>query len=101
MTLDILERQVLFWNKAAILVPIFFTGLLCVAWFFAIMHLETLFFVACGLYFTTAVVWWWWTMKSIHLLVKTLQRTNQGIENVSIELRSIRNDITVDINNDK
>ena len=101
ITLEALERQVLFWNRAAILAPIFFTGLLMVAWLLSFCSLQTLFFIACGLYFATAVIWWWWTMKSIHLLVKALTNANVGISEVSSELKSIRKELQVDIQNNK
>ena len=96
MNLETLERQVLLWNRAAIVAPIFFTGVLFVAYFFRVCNLETLFFIACGLYFTTAVVWWWWTMKSIHLLVKTLTLTKDGVVEVATELKAIRKELSVD-----
>lgn len=96
LSLEALERQVLLWNRAAILAPIFFTGLLMVAWLFAFCSTQTLFFIACGLYFFTAVIWWWWTMKSIHLLVRTLTSTKDGVQEVAAELRSIREELQVD-----
>ncbi len=101
MNLDILEKQVLYWNRAAIVVPIFFTTLLGAAYLFTLCDLRTLFFIACGLYFTTAVIWWWWTMKSIHLLVNILKKTNVGINEVSDELRNIRKELQVDNNSNK
>ena len=101
MTLEKLERQVLLWNRAAILAPIFFTGLLMVAWLLSFCSLQTLFFIACGLYFATAVIWWWWTMTSIRLLVKTLTGTQQGVVEVAEELRAIREELTVDNFQDK
>ena len=101
MDLDKLERQVLIWNRAAIVVPIFVTGILMLTYFFQLCDLETLFYIACGLYFTTAVVWWWWTMKSIHLLVYTLKGTKQGVKDVADELRSIRKELQVDKQNNK
>jgi hypothetical protein len=101
MTLEKLERQVLLWNKAAILAPIFFTGLLMVAWLLSFCSTQTLFFIACGLYFLTAVIWWWWTMTSIRLLVKTLTGTQQGVVEVAEELRAIREELTVDNFQDK
>lgn len=101
MTLEKLERQVLLWNKAAILAPIFFTGLLMVAWLLSFCSTQTLFFIACGLYFLTAVIWWWWTMTSIRLLVKTLTGTQQGVIEVAEELRAIREELSVDNFQDK
>ena len=101
MTLERLERQVLLWNKAAILAPIFFTGLLMVAWLLSFCSAQTLFFIACGLYFLTAVIWWWWTMTSIRLLVKTLTGAQQGVIEVAEELKSIREELTVDNFRDK
>src|SRR5210317_179137 len=101
MTLEKLEAQVLMWNRAAILAPIFFTGLLMVAWFLNICSLEMLFFIACGLYFLTAIIWWWWTMTSIRLLVKTLTRTKEGVVEVEAELKSIREELQVDKENTK
>lgn len=100
MTLDTLEKQVQFWNRAAVAVPIFCTGVLMVAYGFDLTDLATLFYIACGLYFTTAIVWWWWTMKSIHLLVKILQSTSAGIVDVADELKSIRKELQVDSNVD-
>ena len=101
MDLDKLERQVLLWNRAAILVPIFVTGILMLTYFFQLCGLETLFYIACGLYFATAVIWWWWTMKSIHLLVYTLKGTKAGVVEVADELRSIRKELQVDNQNNK
>jgi hypothetical protein len=101
MTLEKLERQVLLWNKAAILAPIFFTGLLMVAWLLSFCSTQTLFFIACGLYFLTAVIWWWWTMTSIRLLVKTLTGAQQGVVEVAQELRNIREELSVDNFQDK
>jgi hypothetical protein len=96
-----LERQVLLWNRAAILAPIFFTGLLMVTWLLGLCEIQTLFFIACSLYFGTAVIWWWWTMISIRLLVKTLTSTKQGVQEVAEELKSIRKELQVDNNTDK
>lgn len=101
MTLERLERQVLLWNRAAILAPIFFTGLLMVAWLLSFCSTQTLFFIACGLYFLTAVIWWWWTMTSIRLLIKTLTGTQQGVVEVAEELRAIREELSVDNSEDK
>lgn len=101
MTLDTLEKQVLFWNKAAILVPTFFTFLLGLLYILALVETQLLFFVACGLYFFTAVIWWWWTMKSIHLLVKVLQGTKESIVTVAEELKSIRKELQVDSKGNK
>ena len=101
ITLEALERQVLFWNRAAILAPIFFTGLLMVTYLFGLCDLETLFFIACGLYFLTAVIWWWWTMKSIHILVRTLTATKEGVVEVAAELKFIREELQVDNNTAK
>lgn len=39
-------------------------------------------------------------MKSIHLLIKVLQGTKEGIVEVASELKSIRKEIQVDITND-
>ena len=101
MTLEKLERQVLMWNNAAILAPIFFTILLFLAWVFSLCSLQSLFFIACGLYFFTAIIWWWWTMKSIHLLVKTLTSAKEGVVEVAAELKSIREELQVDNNTAK
>ena len=101
MTLDNLEKQVLLWNRAAILVPIFVTGVLMLAYFFNLCKIETLFYIASGMYFFTAVIWWWWTMKSVQLLVKTLTATQQGVEIVAEELQSIRKELQVDNADDK
>ena len=96
MKLETIEKQILFWNKAAIIAPAFFTVLLSVMWAINLYHIEVLFFIACGLYFITAIIWWWWTMKSIYIILKLMANTNNNLEDVSIELKHIRNDIQVD-----
>lgn len=101
MNLDNLEEQVLIWNRAAVSIPIIFTLIIVVFYCTAIFSLTTLVFIACGLYFITAVVWWWWTMKSIHLLVHVLKGTKQGVTEVAIELRNIRNELLAETNNTK
>jgi len=89
------------WNNAAILAPLFFTSLLFLAWVFSLCSVQTLFFIACGLYFITAIIWWWWTMKSIHLLVKTLTQTKEGVHEVAAELKNIREELQVDNKDNK
>jgi len=101
MTLEKLEAQVLLWTRAAIVVPIFFTGLLMLAYTFEVCSLRELFLIACGLYFTTAVIWWWWTMKSVQLLVRILSKANTNVESVAEELQSIRKELQVDNNTNK
>ena len=87
MTLDKLEQQVVLWSRMALLVPIVVSGLLGILYFCELYQLRILFFIACGLYFATAVIWWWWTMKSIHLLVRIMKTANEGISEVSDELK--------------
>tara|TARA_B100001287_G_C22684018_1_gene532176 strand:+ start:1103 stop:1408 length:306 start_codon:yes stop_codon:yes gene_type:complete len=101
LNLEQLERQVLLWNRAAILAPIFFTALLAAVFLTGVCDLRTLFFIACGLYFTTAVIWWWWTMRSVQMLIKVLVNTDVGIREVSAELKSIRKELQVDNANNK
>ena len=93
MNLEIIEKQVLFWNKAALLAPIFVTSILGCFWFFQISDIQHLFFIACGLYFATAIIWWWWTMKSIHLILKLMSSTSIELNEVATELKSIRKEI--------
>ncbi len=100
MTLDKLENQVLLWNKAAIVAPILFTTLLLTSWLLSLANMQTLFFIACALYFLTAIIWWWWTMKSIYLLVQTLTQTKEGVIEVAQELKNIRKELQVDNRSD-
>jgi len=101
MTIERLEQQVLWWNRAAIVAPIFFTGILIVMYGFGLCSIQHLFFIACGLYFFTAVIWWWWTMTSIRLLIRALTNTRLGVVEVAAELKSIREELTVDNFRDK
>lgn len=96
MEIEKLEKQVKLWTRAAIIIPTLITIILAVVWYLSLLSLETLFFVACGMYFGTAIIWWWWTMKSIHLLVEILKSTNHGIIEVSDELKTIRKELQVD-----
>jgi len=99
LNLEQLERQVLLWNRAAILAPIFFTALLAAVFLTGVCDLRTLFFIACGLYYTTAVIWWWWTMRGIVYLIKLLQQMNNDMTFATNELQGIRKELQVD--NDK
>ena len=101
MNLENLEQQVILWTKAAIVVPILFTILLLLTWYFEFLDLNSLFFLACGSYFGVAIIWWWWTMQSVRLLIKTLQDTKQGVINVAIELKNIREELVIDNNKNK
>ena len=99
MTLEKLRKEVLWWNKAAILAPIFVTAFLMLLWYATWCPVEYLFWTACGLYFMTAVIWWWWTMRGIVYLVKLLQKMNDDMTFATNELQGIRKELQVD--NDK
>lgn len=92
-TTEQLEQQALLWNKLAIIAPVFFTGLLLAIYWLQILHIDMLFYVACGLYFTTAIVWWWWTMHSIVFLTRLLVATNKKLEKISIDIIDLRKEI--------
>jgi hypothetical protein len=101
MNLDKLEKQVIVWSRLALLVPVAVSGILAILYFYDFWNMQTLFYIACGLYFTTAVVWWWWTMKTIHYLIKIMKNANTDIQEVGVELRSIRKELQVDNSNTK
>ena len=101
MNYETLERQVLMWKKMAVLVPILVTGFLGLIFLFQFCDLRTLIYIACGLYFVTAIVWWYWTMKSIDLLVNLMKYTNVGIIETKDELKSIRQELMVDLSKQK
>lgn len=96
MDLDKLEKQVVVWSRLALLVPVVVSVILAILYFLDFWNMRTLFLLACGLYFTTAVVWWWWTMKTIHYLIKIMKNANTDIQDVGVELRSIRKELQVD-----
>lgn len=96
MTLQKLEQQMLLWEKAAIIVPLIVTAFLLLFWTAKVFTFEILFFIACGLYFATAIIWWWWTMCTMRYVVRILMATHNGINDVSTELRNIRNEISID-----
>ena len=101
MNYETLERQVLMWKKMAVLVPILVTGFLVLIFLFQFCDLKTLIYIACGLYFMTAIVWWYWTMKNIHLIVSLMKHTNLGILETKDELKSIRQELQVDLSTKK
>ncbi len=100
MTLEKLRKQVLWWNKAAILAPILVTSFLGLLYWAAICPPEDLFVVACALYFFTAVIWWWWTMRGITFLVKLLQQMNHDLVDATVALKGIRDELQVDNQDD-
>ena len=96
MRLETLEKQSILWTRLSVLVPIFVTIFLMLTYFFEITDVKTLFYIACGLYFTTAIIWWWWTMKSICFVIQILKNTKQDIKDVIKEVHSIQKDFTKD-----
>ena len=100
MTLEKLRKQVLWWNKAAILAPILVTSFLGLLYWAAICPPEDLFLVACALYFFTAIIWWWWTMRGIAYLIKLMTQMNQDMSIAHRELKGIREELRVDNQND-
>lgn len=101
MNLEKIEKQVLLWEKAAIIVPIIVTAILAGLWLASVFSFETLFYITCGMYFITAIIWWWWTMTTMRYVVGILKSTNSGIHAVSGELRNIRKEMALDNSKDK
>lgn len=96
MTLEKLKRELLWWNKAAVVAPIFVTAFLALLWYATVCPPEFLFYTACGLYFATAVIWWWWTMRGIYYLVGLMQAMQNSMGLASDELKNIRKELQVD-----
>lgn len=92
-TTEQLEIQAKVWGKLSIIAPIFFTLILAVVYWFSLLKVEILFYIACGLYFGTAIIWWWWTMHSIVFLTRLLVATNKKLEKISIDIIDLRKEI--------
>lgn len=96
MELTNLDKQIIFWSRAAIVLPVVTTLVLTIVYFLALIDIETLFFIAAGLYLITAAVWWWWTMTKIIYLYKKINKTSFDIYNISKEVSSIKQNIFTD-----
>ncbi len=95
MSEEQIEKEVLWWNRAALLVPVCSTILLFVIYQLGLAELYILFYIALAMYITTAVTWWWWTMKNIIYLSKLLFRTTQNIGEVVNEVKYMKDDLKI------
>ena len=98
MTLEKLKEEVLYWNRLAIVVPITVTLILGFLYFCTLLEAETLFYLACFLYFSTAVIWWWWTMRGITYLANLMRSMQEDIAQAANDIKDIKQEILVDKN---
>lgn len=94
MDLEKIEKEVLWWNRAAVVLPIVSTAILFLLYRLNFAELYILFYIALSLYIVTAITWWWWTMKNIVYLTKLLTRTTDEIKTVVDEVKDMRNTIS-------
>lgn len=93
MDLEKIEKEVLWWNRAAVALPIMSTVILLLLYNLDLAELHLLFYIALSLYIVTAITWWWWTMKNIIFLAKLLTRNADKIKTVVDEVKDMRNTI--------
>lgn len=93
MEIERLEKSVVWWNRAALIVPLLSTALMFTAYKLSLVDLYVLFYCALSAYILTAIIWWWWTMKNIVYLAKVLARTTVNIRDVVTEVKSMKQEI--------
>jgi hypothetical protein len=85
-----LQKQIVIWYRASVIVPAITTAAMIAAYVLKIADTRVLFAVACGLYFFTAIIWWWWTMKNLQYLIKVLQKATFDVNSVTNEVNNIK-----------
>jgi hypothetical protein len=98
LTLEKLKKEILYWNRLAIVVPIAVTLILGFLYFCTILEAEILFYLACFLYFSTAVIWWWWTMRGLIYLADLMRSMREDIAEATNDIKDIKQEILVDKN---
>ena len=93
MNLKKIEKEVVWWNRAAVILPIISTVTLFLLYKLDLSELPVLFYIALSLYVVTAITWWWWTMKNIVHLASLLTKTTKDIQLVIDEVKDMRNNI--------
>lgn len=93
MDLEKIEKEIIWWNRAAVMLPVISTAILLLFYRLDLVALQVLFYIALSLYIVTAVTWWWWTMKNIMYLAKVLTKSTNEIEIVIQEVKDMRKDI--------
>lgn len=94
MDLEKIEKEVIWWNRAAVMLPIVSTTILLLFYRLDLAELHVLFYIALSLYIVTAITWWWWTMKNIVHLAKILTKSTDEIKSVIQEVKDMRKDIS-------
>ncbi len=95
MNTEKIQKEVMWWNRAALIVPIVSTLLLFIAYQLGLADLYVLFYIALGMYIITAIVWWWWTMKNVIYLSKVLFRTSNNINIVVSEIKHMKDELKI------
>jgi hypothetical protein len=90
MDLEKIEKEIIWWNRAAVMLPIVSTAILLLFYRLDVVELQILFYIALSLYIVTAITWWWWTMKNIIYLAKVLTKSTNEIEIVIQEVKDMR-----------
>lgn len=87
------ESQVEKWDLFARLIPTVFLLLSIFLISFNIIDFETAFWVGLGMFAMTAVTWWFWTIFTIRLLVRTLNRASNNLQEVREEFKRVSKDL--------
>ena len=87
------ESQVEKWDLFARLIPTVFLLLSIFLISFNIIDFETAFWVGLGMFAITAVTWWFWTIFTIRLLVRTLNRASNNLQEVREEFKRVSKDL--------
>lgn len=92
-TLQKLEKQIVLWNWLSIAAPAVSTLAVFIIYSLDVFSVETVIYLASGLYFGTAVVWWYWTMNNIFYLTKIMQKSQNEIAFILEEIKQIKNEL--------
>ena len=88
-----IERQVERWDLFAKLAPTAFLLVCFVLLISGSVSFDTVFTIGMGMFAITAVIWWFWTIFSIRRLVRILNRSSNGLIDITKDLKETKREL--------
>jgi len=84
-------KEIRLWIWAAAVLPISSLAAMFFIWVYGLDHwINTLMIIGSTTMFTVAVAWWWWAMYVFKRLLDFWVNTGQGLHQVLIDIKEIR-----------
>jgi hypothetical protein len=90
---DEIIKQIHAWDLYAKVTPAIGFVALIVFWVSNLFSLDFLFYASLAVITVSSVVWWFWAIYTILYLISILKRTEADLEEVSQEMKKIKEDV--------